>query len=127
MGRNTTVNTLPRLALGTLLIAFLFAIVPSEAKAETKAYNEYTVEVPIGYLALRSSPEFDDNNIIGKLYTDDVVRCNDKHVYSGYRHVYSPKLQKTGYVSKDYLKETRDASFVLTAAKAAYNGSSRQE
>ncbi len=65
------------------------------------------VHVDSGYLALRTQARNDDANIIGELYTGDVVRCNDSRDYGGYRFVYSPKLGKMGYVNKIYLVEFR--------------------
>ena len=55
------------------------------------------------YLALRTSAEYDDGNIIGKMYNGDKVRVigNKKGKYVW---VYSFKLKRSGYVNKNYIK-----------------------
>ena len=66
--------------------------------------GEYTVKVDKNYLALRSAPAYDASNEIGKLYTGDVIAVIDKD-NDQYWFVYSSKLDKCGYVNKDYLRE----------------------
>ena len=61
-----------------------------------------TVSVATGYLALRTSPSYDSRNEIGCLYTGDTVEVLDSSG-STYWWVYSPKLNKSGYVNKNYL------------------------
>ena len=61
-----------------------------------------TVKVNDGYLALRNEKAFDSSNEIGKLYTGESVTVTDKRD-SQYWFVYSSKLNKYGYVNKDYL------------------------
>lgn len=63
----------------------------------------YRVRVASGFLALRVRAEDDDENIIGELYTGDVVRRNDKRDFGGYWFVYSPKIGEMGYVNKNFL------------------------
>ena len=65
-------------------------------------YGDYTVKVDKGYLALRSEPNYDDDCIIGELYTGDVVSVQEKRG-GQYWWVYSPKYNKEGYVNSDYL------------------------
>lgn len=64
--------------------------------------SDYTVSVATGYLALRTEKAYDYRNEIGRLYTGDTVRVIDSSD-SGYWYVYSSKLDKYGYVNKDYL------------------------
>ena len=61
-----------------------------------------TVIVSKGYLALRSAKAYDSSNEIGELYTGDTVTVSDSSDPQ-YWYVYSPKLNKYGYVNKDYL------------------------
>ncbi|MDO4519325.1 MAG: SH3 domain-containing protein [Eubacteriales bacterium] len=62
----------------------------------------YTVRVASGYLALRTAPSYNSSNEIGELYSGDTVQIagstSGKYVW-----VYSPKLNKQGYVNGDYL------------------------
>ena len=61
-----------------------------------------TVSVAKGYLALRTAKAYDENNEIGELYSGDTVQVQDTSD-STYWYVYSPKLNKSGYVNKNYL------------------------
>lgn len=61
-----------------------------------------TVSVQKGYLALRTAKAYDESNEIGELYTGDIVQVQDSSD-STYWYVYSPKLDRYGYVNKDYL------------------------
>ncbi len=61
-----------------------------------------TVRVSSGYLALRNDTAYDASNEIGKLYTGDTVTVIDSSG-STYWYVYSPKLDRNGYVNKNYL------------------------
>lgn len=61
-----------------------------------------TVRVSSGYLALRTSKSYDYRNEIGQLYTGDTVTVQNTSD-SIYWYVYSPKLNKSGYVNKNYL------------------------
>ena len=61
-----------------------------------------TVKVSDGYLALRTAKAFDYNNEIGSLYSGDtvvVIETSDPT----YWWVYSGKLNKFGYVNRNYL------------------------
>lgn len=62
-----------------------------------------TVHVDKGYLALRSHPSYDASNETGKLYNGDVVEVIRKD-NDEYWWVYSSKLDKSGYVNRDYLE-----------------------
>jgi uncharacterized protein YgiM (DUF1202 family) len=64
-------------------------------------YGAFKVKVEKGYLALRSAPSYDDGNIIGKLYTGDIVTVEEKR--GDYWWVYSPQYNREGYVDSDYL------------------------
>ena len=66
------------------------------------SYPTRTVSVNSGYLALRTAKAYDAANEIGELYTGDVVQVIDSSD-NGYWYVYSPKLNKNGYVNKNYL------------------------
>ncbi|MBR2529038.1 MAG: SH3 domain-containing protein [Blautia sp.] len=62
----------------------------------------YTISVPEGYLALRSTMEYKPSNVIGKLYSGDTVEfLSDGN--GTYWYVYSPKLKAKGYVNRVYL------------------------
>ena len=91
-----------KLAMGAAALLFLLMLMltPSAAFADSN-YGEYQVKVDTGYLALRSAPAYDDSNVIGKLYTGDVVEVEEKR--GQYWWVYSPKYDKEGYVNNDYL------------------------
>lgn len=62
----------------------------------------YKVNVATGYLALRNAKAYDYRNEIGELYTGDTVQVLNKDS-SEYWYVYSPKLDKSGYVNSKYL------------------------
>lgn len=64
--------------------------------------DTWTVSVSTGYLALRTAKAYDASNEIGQLYSGDTVQPIDTSD-SAYWYVYAPKLQKYGYVNKDYL------------------------
>ena len=68
----------------------------------TVSYPTYTVSVSKGYLALRTAKAYDASNEIGELYTGDTVQVIDSSD-NGYWYVYSPKLNKNGYVNRNYL------------------------
>ena len=93
-GRNGYVNR------NYLLGAGSSASAPAATSSSGTTYN---VTLDAGYLALRSSMEFSKDNEIGRLYNGDTVKLQEK---SGdtYWYVYSPKLDKYGYVNKKYLK-----------------------
>ncbi len=65
--------------------------------------NHATVRGVQGTLPLRSAPSEDDDNIIGRLNNGNEVEllgCNR----GNYTWVYSPKLEKSGWVDVNYLK-----------------------
>ena len=83
---------------------YLYGSAPSTTPSVTppSSYTEYTVKVSDGYLALRNAQAFDASNEIGKLYTGDsfyVTQSGGGQYWYGY----SPKLNKYGYVNRDYL------------------------
>lgn len=86
----------------------------------TSSSGSYTVSVAKGYLALRSAKAYDSSNEIGQLYSGDTVTVSDSSDPQ-YWYVYSPKLNLSGYVNKDYLYYSGD-----TAASAqSSSGDSR--
>lgn len=72
------------------------------APAPAPSYPTYTVRVDKNYLALRNAKAFDRSNEIGELYTGDTVQVQDSSDGT-YWYVYSPKLNKYGYVNRNYL------------------------
>ena len=72
-----------------------------------------TVKVAKGYLALRTAKAYDSSNEIGELYTGDVVQLKDTSD-APYWYVYSPKLNREGYVNKNYLVGGSTASTAVT-------------
>ena len=66
------------------------------------ASDTYQVGVSKGYLALRSAMAYDSSNEIGELYSGDTVEVTE-YTTSDYWYVYSPKLNRSGYVNNDYL------------------------
>ena len=82
---------------------YLSGSAPSSSVNPPSSYTEYSVKVSDGYLALRNAQAFDSSNEIGKLYTGDSFYVTQSG--SGqYWYGYSPKLNKYGYVNRDYLK-----------------------
>ena len=82
--------------------------------------SNYTVSVAKGYLALRTAKAYDERNEIGELYSGDTVQVQDTSD-STYWYVYSPKLNKSGYVNRNYLVggavTTGGASYMVSVAK----------
>ncbi|MBN2947262.1 MAG: hypothetical protein JTJ20_08370 [Blautia sp.] len=83
--------------------------------------SNYTVSVSKGYLALRTAKAYDDKNEIGELYSGDTVQVQDTSD-STYWYVYSPKLNKSGYVNRNYLvgggtANTGGASYTVSVSK----------
>ena len=64
--------------------------------------NTRTVRVATGYLALRTGKAYDYANEIGEFYTGDTVQVQDTSD-STYWYVYVPRLNKYGYVNRNYL------------------------
>lgn len=94
--------------LGLFLLTFTAAVVPSQ-KTEAAAGTTFEVQVKSGYLALRSGKAFDKSNEIGQLNTGDLVEITDRKD-STYWYAYVPKLDKSGYVDKNYLKVAESAA-----------------
>ena len=82
--------------------------------------SNYTVSVAKGYLALRTAKAYDSRNEIGELYSGDTVQVQDTSD-STYWYVYSPKLNKSGYVNRNYLVggavSTGGASYTVSVTK----------
>ena len=104
--------------------AALFVLVftlslPVTAK-ESFAGSIYTVSVAKGYLALRTAKAYDSRNEIGELYTGDTVEVTDTSDNT-YWYVYSSKLNKSGYVNRNYLVggavSTGGASYTVSVVK----------
>lgn len=55
-----------------------------------------------GWLALRTAPAYDYSNEIGHLYNGDDVQIRGNSV-GDYTWVYSPKLNKSGYVNRNFI------------------------
>ncbi len=90
------------------MITLAVTLLPA-GKTCLAAGSTYRVQVTEGYLALRTAKAFDYYNEIGKLYTGDTVEVLDS-TDSDYWYVYSSKLDKYGYVNKDYLKAVSSSS-----------------
>ena len=86
----------------TALFVLVFTLSLPLTARESFAGTMYTVSVSKGYLALRTAKAYDDKNEIGELYTGDVVQLLETSDPK-YWYVYSPKLNKSGYVNKNYL------------------------
>ena len=86
----------------------------------TSSSGSYTVSVAKGYLALRSAKAYDSSNEIGQLYSGDTVTVSDSSDPQ-YWYVYSPKLNLSGYVNKDYLYYSGDTA----ASTQSSSGDSR--
>ena len=105
-GRLETKN-IRKWMMAALLIFGIWIAAGGSGSAAT--VDTYTVRVEKGYLALRTAQAYDYRNEIGKLYTGDTVSVIDSSD-SGYWYVYSSKLNKYGYVNKDYLIAPRSVS-----------------
>ena len=117
MKRNfkTTSFILKRLSL----LAIVFALSLPFSVLCHAAGETYQVSVQKGYLALRTAKSYNSSNEIGELYSGDTVQVQD---YSDptYWYVYSPKLNRSGYVNKDYLfpvNNTTSASWTVSVNK----------
>ncbi len=71
----------------------------------------YRVEVESGYLALRSEPHYDSRNEIGQLHSGDIVTV-DRYEEGDYWWVSAQKLNKSGYVNKNYLSTGIGTDFI---------------
>ena len=104
----------------TALFVLVFTLsLPLTAK-ESFAGTMYTVSVSKGYLALRTAKAYDDKNEIGELYTGDTVEVTDTSD-STYWYVYSAKLNKSGYVNRNYLvgggSSTGGSNYTVSVSK----------
>lgn len=81
------------------------AYATAKSPSRTSSNDVCIVQVKQGYLALRSAPSYDESNEIGELYSGETVEVTGESS-GNYVWVYSPKLDKSGYVDKRYLIET---------------------
>ena len=72
-------------------------------------YTKYYANVNSGYLAIRSNGSYNDENVIGKLYTGDEVYVIDTSTGT-YWYCYSPSNGVYGYVNSNYLVSERPDS-----------------
>ena len=105
----------------TALFVLVFTLSLPLTARESLAGTMYTVSVSKGYLALRTAKAYDDKNEIGELYSGDTVQVQDTSD-STYWYVYSPKLNKSGYVNRNYLvgggtANTGGASYTVSVSK----------
>lgn len=56
-----------------------------------------------GWLAIRTAPCYDYSNEIGQLYNGDTVQICGNGSGNGYIWVYSPRLNKSGWVNENYI------------------------
>lgn len=96
-----------RLALFILTFAALFTV--TAHRTEAAAGTTFQVNVKSGYLALRSGKAFDKSNEIGQLNTGDLIEVTDRKD-STYWYAYSPKLDKSGYVDRNYISAVENES-----------------
>jgi len=90
------------IAIPMILAATIAAVSVPCSSQIVMASDTYQVGVSKGYLALRSAMAYDSSNEIGELYSGDTVEVTE-YTTSDYWYVYSPKLNKSGYVNNDYL------------------------
>ena len=105
----------------TALFVLVFTLSLPLTARESFAGSNYKVSVSKGYLALRTAKAYDDKNEIGELYSGDTVQVQDTSD-STYWYVYSPKLNKSGYVNRNYLvgggtANTGGASYTVSVSK----------
>ena len=91
-----------KICIPVLAAAALAFSVPGTTQEAEASCNTYRVNVVTGYLALRTDPSYNSGNEIGELYSGDTVQVQDSSD-STYWYVYSPKLNKSGYVNRNYL------------------------
>ena len=73
-----------------------------EDDMEGYSWEEWTVHVDSGYLAVREEPCYDASNELGELYSGDTVQLLDGSD-SEYWYIYAPSLDMYGYVNCNYL------------------------
>lgn len=101
------IKTVKCLALFVFIFATAFMMTTQRTHAA--AGTTFQVNVKSGYLALRSEKAFDKSNEIGQLNTGDLVEVTDRKD-STYWYAYSPKLDKSGYVDRNYIKAVESES-----------------
>ncbi len=75
----------------------------STSSSGQKNGKTYTVTGTTNYLGLRSAPEYNENNVIGKLYNGQTVEYIFTCDSGDYWYVYAPSLGMEGYVNYKYL------------------------
>ena len=101
------IKTVKYLALFVFIFATAFMMTTQRTHAA--AGTTFQVNVKSGYLAFRSEKAFDKSNEIGQLNTGDLVEVTNRKD-STYWYAYSPKLDKSGYVDKNYIKAVESES-----------------
>ena len=101
------IKTVKYLALFVFIFAMAFMMTTQRTHAA--AGTTFQVNVKSGYLAFRSEKAFDKSNEIGQLNTGDLVEVTNRKD-STYWYAYSPKLDKSGYVDKNYIKAVESES-----------------
>ena len=128
---HTWIRQITRVLLTLMLTLVVSVPVMAEPKAVdvgTQLSNMYTVTVASGYLALRTEKAYRDANEIGQLYTGESVELEDASD-STYWYVYSPKLDKCGYVDNRYIYNSGlwtvkvEKGYLALRNKPAYNDS----
>lgn len=106
-------------AFGTaLLLLFGVPVISQVTIASVSADGDtYTVDVSQNYLALRSEGAYAYENEIGRLYKGDSVQVLNRNDGT-YWYVYAPKLGKSGYVNKNYLRSTTPSGTSMTVKVA---------
>ena len=74
-----------------------------QANAVANSGNAVHTVYVDGYLALRSAPEFDPSNEIGRLYTGDTVELISTMNTGSYIEVFCPKYGVYGYVNGGFV------------------------
>ncbi len=96
-----------RLFIIGLPLVFFAVILMAGLKVEAAEY--WTVTGTKNYLALRTTAEYNDNNVIGKLYNGDQVVITGG--WQGeYVWVYAPSLDQDGFVNGKYLSASGGSS-----------------
>ncbi len=82
---------------------YLVAGTSAASNTSASSGSSYTVSGTKHYLALRNAASYSASNEIGKLYNGETVTV--QNASGSYWYVYSPKLDKSGYVNKKYLTQ----------------------
>lgn len=101
-----------KLLLAVIVFTMVLTVQGKNELCYADADYTYSVCVSEGYLALRSAKAYDHSNEIGRLYpgyTVEVMDCSD---YT-YWYVYSPALDKYGFVNSNYLISTIGSAWTV--------------